>query len=194
MLIFAANLIVGCSNEEFATDDSELSSGSEAGIISGNSQLPEETQLVGTLAPNFSLAGSDGAMHTLSEHIGQNPVVLAFFPKAFTMGWSLECKSLRDSDKAIRDFDVSFYMISADTIEDNTLFAIKNGAEFPILSNPELNTIRDYGVLVDESYAKRWTFYIDKDGVIAYIDKFVDVRNAGKDITKNLKKLDLQNS
>ena len=171
-----------------------LSSGSEAGIISGNSQLPEETQLVGTLAPNFSLAGSDGAMHTLSEHIGQNPVVLAFFPKAFTMGWSLECKSLRDSDKAIRDFDVSFYMISADTIEDNTLFAIKNGAEFPILSNPEHNTIRDYGVLVDESYAKRWTFYIDKDGVIAYIDKFVDVRNAGKDITKNLKKLDLQNS
>ena len=85
-------------------------------------------------------------------------------------------------------------MISADTIEDNTLFAIKNGAEFPILSNPELNTIRDYGVLVDESYGKRWTFYIDKDGVIAYVDKFVDVRNAGKDITKNLKKLDLQNS
>ena len=194
MLIFAANLIVGCSNEEVATNDSELSSESETGTISGSSQLAEETQFVGTLAPNFSLAGSDGAMHTLSEHIGQNPVVLAFFPKAFTMGWSLECKSLRDSDKAIRDFDVSFYMISADTIEDNTLFAIKNGAEFPILSNPELNTIRDYGVLVDESYAKRWTFYIDKDGVIAYVDKFVDVRNAGKDITKNLKKLDLQNS
>ena len=49
-------------------------------------------------------------------------------------------------------------------------------------------------MLVDDSYAKRWTFYIDKDGVIAYVDKFVDVRNAGKDITKNLKKLDLQNS
>ena len=86
VLIFAANLIVGCSNEEVATNDSELSSESEAGIISGSSQLPVETQLVGTLAPNFSLAGSDGAMHTLSEHIGQNPVVLAFFPKAFTMG------------------------------------------------------------------------------------------------------------
>ena len=86
VLIFATNLIVGCSNEEVTTNASELSSKSGAGAVGGNSQLAEETQFVGTLAPNFSLAGSDGAMHTLSEHIGQNPVVLAFFPKAFTMG------------------------------------------------------------------------------------------------------------
>ena len=86
VLIFTANLIVGCSNEEVATNASELNSESETGAVSGARQLTEETPLVGTLAPNFSLAGSDGAMHTLSEHIGQNPVVLAFFPKAFTMG------------------------------------------------------------------------------------------------------------
>lgn len=86
VLIFATNLIVGCSNEEVTTNASELSSKSESGAAGGNGQLAEETQLVGTLAPNFSLEGSDGAIHTLSEHIGQNPVVLAFFPKAFTMG------------------------------------------------------------------------------------------------------------
>ncbi|MEK9653321.1 MAG: redoxin domain-containing protein [Betaproteobacteria bacterium] len=101
---------------------------------------------------------------------------------------------MRDSDQAIRDYDVSFYMISADTIEDNTLFAAKNDARFPILSNPELDTIRDYGVLVDEKYAKRWTFYISKQGIITYIDKSVDVRNAGRDITKNLKSLNLQDT
>ena len=87
VLIFATNLIVGCSNEEVTTNASELSSKSEAGAaVGGKGQPAEETQLVGTLAPNFSLEGSDGAIHTLSEHIGQNPVVLAFFPKAFTMG------------------------------------------------------------------------------------------------------------
>ena len=79
VLIFAANLVVGCSNEEVATNASELNSESKASAVSIASQLAEEIQLVGTLAPNFSLAGSDGAMHTLSEHIGQNPVVL-FLP------------------------------------------------------------------------------------------------------------------
>jgi hypothetical protein len=37
----------------------------------------------GDLAPEFALPGSDGRTHTLAEHRGVRPVVLAWFPKAF---------------------------------------------------------------------------------------------------------------
>ena len=41
---------------------------------------------VGDAAPNFSLEGSDGKTYTLSQFKGKKPVILAFFPKAFTGG------------------------------------------------------------------------------------------------------------
>ena len=41
---------------------------------------------IGDEAPPFKLPGSDGATHQLSDYLGEKPVVLAFFPKAFTGG------------------------------------------------------------------------------------------------------------
>ncbi len=41
---------------------------------------------VGDAAPEFSLAGSDGKTHRLSDYKGKQAVVLAWFPKAFTGG------------------------------------------------------------------------------------------------------------
>ncbi len=41
---------------------------------------------VGDTAPDFLLPGSDGQIHSLSEHRDKHVVVIAFFPKAFTGG------------------------------------------------------------------------------------------------------------
>ncbi len=41
---------------------------------------------VGDVAPNFTLSGTMGGKVTLADYIGKNPVVLAFFPAAFTGG------------------------------------------------------------------------------------------------------------
>ncbi|MDD9896087.1 MAG: redoxin domain-containing protein [Gammaproteobacteria bacterium] len=41
---------------------------------------------VGDKAPDFSLQASDGETYTLSQFAGDKPVVIAFFPKAFTGG------------------------------------------------------------------------------------------------------------
>ncbi len=40
----------------------------------------------GDPAPPFTLPGSDGRSHSLADHLGKKPVVLAWFPKAFTGG------------------------------------------------------------------------------------------------------------
>lgn len=41
---------------------------------------------VGGQAPDFSLSASDGKTYTLAQFRGRQPVVIAFFPKAFTGG------------------------------------------------------------------------------------------------------------
>jgi len=86
-------------------------------------------------------------------------------------------------------------MISVDTLEDNTAFAKKEEADFPILADPTKETARKYGVLADYSkfklgeVANRWTFYIGPDGKILEIDKKVNPARSGEDITAHLKAL-----
>ena len=82
-------------------------------------------------------------------------------------------------------------MASTDSEEDNRGFAEKNEASFPILSDPAKETARAYGVLSTSGFAKRWTFYIDADGVVVRIDKDVNPRSAGADLVENLTALDV---
>lgn len=81
-------------------------------------------------------------------------------------------------------------MASVDQPEDNKAFAEKNEATFPILSDPERQYVGDYGVLHERGFTLRWTFYIDRDGIIRKIDKGVDPRTAGEQLVANLQALD----
>jgi peroxiredoxin Q/BCP len=86
-------------------------------------------------------------------------------------------------------------MISVDTLEDNTAFAKKENADFPLLADPTKETARKYGVLADFSkfglgeVANRWTFYIGGDGKILEIDRKVNPSRSGEDIAARLKAL-----
>lgn len=88
-------------------------------------------------------------------------------------------------------------MISVDTLEDNTAFAKKESADFPLLADPTKETARRYGVLGDYSrfnlgeVANRWTFYIGTDGKIVDIDRKVNPSRAGEDIVAHLKALNV---
>lgn len=82
-------------------------------------------------------------------------------------------------------------MASVDKPEDNKGFAEKNDATFPILSDPDKQMTAAYGVLSDRGYARRWTYYIDKNGIIRMIDKEVDPRTAGRQLVENLESLNL---
>ncbi len=59
-----------------------------------------------------------------------------------------------------------------------------------VLSDPEGATAKRWGVLAFGGlYAKRWTFYIDGDGILREIDKDVKPETAGHDIVKKLESL-----
>ena len=83
-------------------------------------------------------------------------------------------------------------MISVDNLADNTAFAKKENADFPILADPTQATAQKYGVLrnfAGASVANRWTFYIGPDGRITYIEKMVRPATSGDDIVAKLTEL-----
>jgi thioredoxin-dependent peroxiredoxin len=146
----------------------------------------------GDPAPDFALEGSDGKTHKLSDLRGKKAVVIAWFPKAYTSGCTIECKSLAEKGHLIRKYNVAYYMASVDPIADNKGFAEKEKADFPLLSDPEKKTAEAYGVLNARGMANRWTYYIGKDGKILAVDKAVKPATSAEDMAAKLGELGVE--
>lgn len=149
---------------------------------------------VGDKAPDFELKGSDGKTYKLADFRGKQPVVIAWFPKAFTGGCTKECKSFQTSNAALKGTGAAYFTASTDEVETNAEFARSLGLEYPILSDPSKKVAEAYGVVHEgRPVPERWTFYIDKEGVIREIDKGVQQRTetAGEDVVAKLKELGL---
>jgi peroxiredoxin Q/BCP len=158
---------------------------------------------VGDKAPNFKLQASDGKTYSLADFKGKEGVVLAWFPKAFTQGCTIECKSLAEHGDLIKKYQVQYFMASVDPIEKNTEFANaksvmlngqevkKEAADFPLLSDPTKEVATAYGVLSARGTASRWTFYIGKDGRILAIDKAVKPATSAEDLAAKLGELNI---
>jgi peroxiredoxin Q/BCP len=146
---------------------------------------------VGDMAPDFSLQASDGKTYTLSDFRGRQAVVLAWFPRAFTSGCTVECKSLAENGDMIRQYDVSYFMASVDPLEKNVEFAQSTGADFPLLSDPSTEVAAAYGVLAS-GFARRITFYIGSDGKVLKIDRAVRPDTSAQDMAANLGELGIK--
>jgi peroxiredoxin Q/BCP len=146
---------------------------------------------VGDPAPDFSLEGTDGKTYSLSQFKGKQAVVLAWYPKAYTSGCTIECKSLAENGNLIRQYDATYFMASVDPIDKNKGFAEELKADFPLLSDPTKETAKAYGVLNMMGVSSRVTFVIGADGKILAIDKNVNPSTAAQDIAATLGKLDI---
>lgn len=146
---------------------------------------------VGDPAPDFTLQGTDGQTHTLADYRGKQAVVIAWFPRAFTSGCTIECKSLAENGDQIRKYDVAYFMASVDPLKENIGFAESTGADFPLLSDPSKAVAEAYGVLQSGAFARRETFYIGVDGTILKIDRQVQPGTSAQDMVANLAELDI---
>lgn len=144
---------------------------------------------VGDMAPDFELPGSDDQTHRLSDYRGKQAVVIAWFPKAYTYGCTIECKSLADNGHLIKKFDVTYFMASVDPLLDNKGFAAETGADFPLLSDEDKSVAKAYDVLGMMGVAKRHTFYINTEGRIIKIDKDIRPETSAEDMAKTLDEL-----
>ncbi len=143
----------------------------------------------GDMAPDFELPGTDGKVYRLSDFRGEEAVILAWFPKAFTRGCTIECKSLAENGHLLDAFAVTYFMASVDPLETNVSFAAETGAHFPLLSDESKDVARAYGVLNTFGVASRHTFYIGKDGRILAIDRNVRPSTSAEDMAAKLAEL-----
>ena len=136
---------------------------------------------VGSTAPDFTLTNQDRQPVTLSAQRGK-PVVLAFFPAAFSSVCTKELCTFRDSFAKLAQARAQVYGISVDTFFALKAFHDHEKLSFPLLSDFNKQVIREYGVFNEDmiglkGIAKRAVFVIDKDGVVRHREVLEDARN-----------------
>lgn len=133
----------------------------------------------GSPAPDFTVPKAGGSAYndvselTLSEAIGDGPIVLAFYPAAFTSGCTDEMCAFRDAMPAFEDLDARVFGVSVDLPFAQNIWIQENELNFPMLSDWDHEVIHAYGVVRDDMYdqieaAKRSVFVIDEEGVVRY--------------------------
>ena len=136
---------------------------------------------VGSKAPDFTLMNENREPVTLSSQKG-HPVVLAFFPAAFSGVCTKELCTFRDSMAKLNSAKAQVYGISVDTFFTLAAFKKDQNLNFPLLSDFNKDVIQAYGAYNPDmiglkGIAKRSTFVIDKDGIIRHAEVLDDARN-----------------
>lgn len=127
-------------------------------------------------APDFVAQCADGehvSEFRLSEVWGQENIVLAFFPLAFTGGCTKEMCAFRDQLAQFSHLNAQVYGISVDSPFSLNAFIQQNGLSFPLLSDFNREISRSFGVLHEElmglrEISKRSVFVLDPKGTVRY--------------------------
>ena len=129
----------------------------------------------GTKAPAFELPDQNGTIHTLEEYRGKR-VILYFYPKDNTPGCTRQACAFAGLYGEFQKKGVEVIGISKDSVASHVKFAEKYNLPFILLSDPELEAIKAYGVWQEKKlYGKvsmgvvRTTFIISPDGIIEKI-------------------------
>jgi peroxiredoxin Q/BCP len=153
--------------------------------------LANEQIRVGDLAPEFELSDQHGQLHSLEDYRDQW-VVLYFYPKDDTPGCTTEACEFRDNIFAYKDLNAQILGVSLDDIESHKAFAEEFGLPFPLLADVEGLTSTSYGVktrMLGMTVAKRQTFIIGPDGLIAKHYEKVDPETHSAQVLADLKVL-----
>lgn len=131
----------------------------------------------GEPAPDFTVphvTADDVDEFTLSDAIGNGPLVLAFIPGAFTGVCTDEMCEFRDSLADFEELDAHVYGVSVDGPFSQQAFIEENNLNFPMLSDFGGEVIDEYGIVLDSlagiygPVSKRSVFVIDDGGNVAY--------------------------
>ena len=137
---------------------------------------------VGAKAPDFTLPNEDREPVTLSGQLKNGPVVLAFFPAAFSSVCTTEMCTFRDSAAELNKVGATVLGVSVDTFFAQKAWADAEKLNFPHLSDFNKEVTAKYDVLNPDmiglkGIAKRAVFVIDKDGIVRHREVLDDARN-----------------
>ena len=132
------------------------------------SAAPSTVPAVGTVAPDFTLASTSGEKVTLSALRGR-PVLIAFFPLAFTSTCTTELCAFNDDWDAFGEHGLLVYPVSVDSVPTLKEFRAKYDMKVDLLSDFKREASRAYGVLSEERFhSTRAYFLVDAEGIVRW--------------------------
>ncbi len=130
---------------------------------------------IGMKAPNFTLKDKDGKEVSLSDFLGKK-VVVYFYPKDNTPGCTRQACAFAGAYDEFKNRNIEVIGISKDSVASHVKFAEKHSLPFVLLSDPELEAIKAFGVWQEKKlYGKvsmgvvRSTFIIDEKGIVEHV-------------------------
>lgn len=150
----------------------------------------------GQPAPTFRAPASTGEVD-LGNFKGAKNVVLYFYPKADTPGCTKEACAFRDSFGEYAQRGVAVIGVSGDTVAEQQQFAEKYHLTFPLVADTEHQVLNAYGVWGERTRpdgtktmgVRRWTFLIDKAGVIRKVYQDVSPEQHAAEILADIEQL-----
>ena len=127
---------------------------------------------VGAGAPPFSAQASLGGKvftFNLADALKNGPVVLYFYPAAFTKGCTIEAHTFADAMDQFKALHATVIGVSHDTIDTLNKFSVSEcRSKFPVAADPSLTVAKQYDAVLPEhpKYANRTSYVIAPDGKI----------------------------
>ena len=171
LLVVPVVAVSGCAKEQSTT---QTASGADGELA------------VGKPAPEFSVTAHDGVKLTLSELKGK-PVVVYFYPKDETPGCTKEACAFRDAFDALDKQGVILIGVSSDSDESHKKFAENHKLPFHLVSDPNGDLAKKFGVGSTFGFTQRQSFVIGADGNVKKIYRSVDVTVHAQQIQDDLK-------
>jgi thioredoxin-dependent peroxiredoxin len=144
-------------------------------------------------APDFTLLDENEKPVSLNDFRGKT-VILFFFPKADTPGWTIEARGFRESYKKLQNTGAVVLGISADKPATQKKFQEKYDLPYTLLSDPDKKICEAFGVIKEKNmYGKkvmgiaRTTFVIGRDGKIAHVFEKVSPEGHAEEVLAFLK-------
>ncbi len=162
----------------------------------------------GDLAPVFAANNQNGELWKSNDYYGKKYLVVYFYPAAMTFGCTKQACSYRDIEKELKDLGVEVVGVSGDAVKNLKIFEQEHHLNFTLLSDIQGVIAHKFGVPVSEGgtinketakgkvelpravTTKRWTFIIDKNRKVIYIDKGVNPMNDSKNVIDFIKGLE----
>ena len=148
---------------------------------------------VGDQAPAFSLEDQNGENVSL-EHSKGKKVLIWFFPKASTPGWTVQGQGLRDEFQNFQDNNVEIFGVSADSVKAQKSFCDKQEFPFSLLSDPSKETIKAYGAWGPKKFMgreyegiHRYSYLIDEKGIVERTYPKVKTKTFAQDVLADIR-------
>ncbi|MBI1174234.1 MAG: redoxin domain-containing protein [Sideroxydans sp.] len=129
---------------------------------------------VGAMAPDFVTQASLGGKvftYSLADALKKGPVVLYFYPAAFTKGCTIEAHDFADAIEKYQALGASVIGVSHDDIDKLNKFSVSEcRSKFPVAADPDQRIMKSYDAVLLPflHYADRTSYVIAPSGEIIY--------------------------